>query len=236
MFSTNHIITPGECDYEGRLGLFDTFRLFQDLAGAHCYSLGADQPTVMKKGFFWLVAKTRFHFYERPKMAEEVQISTWAMNMKSHTSDRCYKMTNKSKILIEGKTEWAFLNINSGSLEKMQNVIDSDFPIFEEDVSFGSIPRFSLTENQKQIGTYKVTSMDIDVGNHMNNVAYIRAFLSLFPISSLTENKIQDISILYRNPAHEGDNLSITEDKTPNGKVFGLMLEENKPAAVILLN
>ncbi len=54
---------------------------------------------------------------------------------------------------------------------------------------------------------YRVRSTDIDVGGHMNNAAYLRAFFGAFSCAELAQMRISEIDAAFRAPCFEGDTL-----------------------------
>jgi acyl-ACP thioesterase len=59
------------------------------------------------------------------------------------------------------------------------------------------------------VNTYTVGSMDIDMGQHMNNVAYIRMLLGTFSVAELEAMDMQEVEISYRRGCFEGEELAI---------------------------
>ena len=56
---------------------------------------------------------------------------------------------------------------------------------------------------------HTVRSTDIDMGRHMNNVAYVRLLLDCFPASVLADGKIGSMEVHYAAPCLEGEELSV---------------------------
>ncbi len=69
-------ITPGCADASGRLGIYETFRAFMDIAAIHAKLIGVGFDDMAKRGLFWLTAKTKVIFYERPRMGELAVLRT----------------------------------------------------------------------------------------------------------------------------------------------------------------
>ena len=65
--------------------------------------------------------------------------------------------------------------------------------------------------------TYTVRPTDIDFGQHMNNVAYIRVLLDCFSAAQIASGKIASIEAHYAAPCLEGETLSVY--RKPEGEI-----------------
>ena len=62
---------------------------------------------------------------------------------------------------------------------------------------------------EELVQRHTVRSTDIDMGHHMNNVAYVRLLLDCFPASVLAGGEIASMEIHYAAPCLEGEELSV---------------------------
>ncbi len=77
---------------------------------------------------------------------------------------------------------------------------------------------------------YTVHSGDIDVGRHMNNVAYVRMMLDRFTTAQLSQFAVSEYEIVYKNPCYEGEKLRIcTRDS--GAQVLQTVLKANGSVA-----
>lgn len=231
--TTKLSVLPSSCDHTGRLGLFDTFKTFMDLANEHARILGIDQAVLMGRNQFWLTVKTRVRFYSRPKMDKPLVAETWPMKPGSLRTDRCYRLTCEGEPVAEGKTEWAVMDFSTGRLASLSTVFATDFEFNPDRVDIDEFPRIVLSEQPDEVrGPYRVSSSDTDMGMHMNNTAYVRALLGLFTTKELDQMDIQDICIIFKASAHEGDMLTMPIQRNGNIIDTGLVFEDGKPAVL----
>ena len=59
----------------------------------------------------------------------------------------------------------------------------------------------------EEFARYTVRSTDIDLGGHMNNVAYVRAIAGAFSCDEWQKMDIRELEIAFRAPCYEGDTL-----------------------------
>ena len=233
-------ITPGMCDYSGRLGIFDTFSLFMDLAAEHADLIGIGQPYMVAHSLFWLTVKTRIRFHERPFMMGRMTASTWPVKPTSFRTDRCYRLEHDGVVVAEGCTEWAVMNLKENRLEKLNDLFPESFRFSDDAVRFEGFPRIDPSFDEcTSLGEVTVTSSDVDLGHHMNNAAYIRAILGKHTTSQLEGMKIQEMSVIFKASAHEGDVLTLKERAgVPSEGIGGrtietaLLFPDGKPAVL----
>ena len=232
-YKADMTVLPSNCDFECRLGLYDTFRIFMDIANTHAGILGVGQSTLMDRNQYWLTVKTRIRFFRRPLMNASMQIETWPVRPGSLRSDRCYRLLDAEGPIAEGRTEWAVMDLNRGRLSNIKDIFPSELIFNEEDISVVDYPRIvACDDTYTEKGSYRVSSSDIDMGHHMNNTAYVRALLGIYSEQELREMDIQEMTMIYKTSAHEGDMLVLKEKRTDNIIEAGLYFPDGKPSVL----
>ena len=230
-YCTDIRIMPSQTDFVNRLGYYETFRMFMDLANSHAEKLGIDQFTLMNRNLFWLTVKTRIRFYRRPLMSDTVEGQTWPLKPGSLRTDRCYRLCDSQGPLAEGRTEWAIMDLSKGRLANLTEIFPQDLVFNEESFPIEDFPRIVPADGSYEIkGTYMVTSSDIDMGQHMNNAAYVRALIGMFSVQELKDMDIKEITVVFKTSAHEGDVLSMPFRRTGNTMETGLYFQDGKPS------
>ena len=203
-------VTPGYADASGRLGIYETFRAFMDMAAIHAELLGVGFAAMAAKGLFWLTVKTQVNFIKRPPMRSDVILRTWPEKPEKIRANRSYEALLDGETVITGKTEWAVINTENKRLVPMKGVFPEDLPF---DVPTACPDPFSHISDEFPddgiAGTYRVSSVDIDVGGHMNNAAYVRALIGAFTNKELAEMNVRRMEVIFRAPCFEGDELEI---------------------------
>lgn len=228
-------VLPSQVDFQCKLGYYDTFRFFMDLANKHATILGVGQRSLMERDLFWLTVKTRVKFFRRPEMAQTIQAETWPVKPLSLRTDRCYRLLDNQGLIAEGRTEWAILDMNTQRLAPVGNIFPTELVFNSEDFSVTDFPRLVPDNSSPALGTYHVTSSDIDMGIHMYNAAYIRALLGMISLSDLQKMDIQDFTIIFKSPAHQFDDLTYRELRTNNVIDCGFYFPDGKCAVLARL-
>ncbi len=230
----SQIIYPSLCDLEGKLSVAGVFSLFMDIATQHAEHLGVGAKDMLSRGLFWLTVKTKVRILRRPGMMETVTLTTCPLVPERMRAIREYAMEQNGELLAQGKTEWAVLDTTTGRLHPMKGIFApvltlSDEPAFP--AAFSRMdPDFSGCET---LGTWTVRATDIDLGGHMNNVAYLRALLSLLPSGELKAFPEGNVELFFRNSCFEGDELTFLRRPTPCGLEFGAFRPDGTPAILV---
>ena len=79
---------------------------------------------------------------------------------------------------------------------------------------------------------YAVRSTDIDLGHHMNNVAYVRLLLDCFSAKELASGNIQSVELHYSTPCFEGEALTVYKKSLDDGTCrIGIVKPDGKTAS-----
>ena len=235
-FTRKQTITPGICDASGRLGCADTFRLFQDVASEHAERMGLGGIAMQKQHAFWMTVRTRVHFYKRPRMMQEVDLSTWPMAPGRMRCDRCYRLSDDETLLAEGRTEWCVYDTQANAVRSTEGLFDPE-TVFS-DALLLPVPyarfRHDFAEDDRAC-THVVRASDVDVGRHMNNVAYLRMLMDSFSVAEQERMRITEMEILFCMPCFEGEALDVLRRRTDSGYEFGVRRPDGRYAALALL-
>ena len=229
LYEKRFMIPVSMTDATARLGYHDSFTLFMDLAGEQAEALGIGAAYMAKRGVFWLTVKTKIRFYERPRLNGLVTLATWPQEPEKLHFDRSYQITADGRTLIAGKTQWALMDIAAGRLRPVGEVYPAELTLDRApalDAPYAHIAEdFAGAED---CGSYIVRPTDVDLGGHMNNTAYVRALLDLFPTRTLKEAPIREIDALFRAPCFEGDTLRIQRRRAEGAQEFRMSTEGEK--------
>lgn len=225
------------CDASGKLGLWNAFALFQDAASEHAETLGVGLADMTARKSFWLTVRTRVHFYKRPGIMREVEISTWPAAPGNTRADRSYRIVCGGETLLEGRTEWCVYDTEKGAVKPMSEAgfIDG-LEYLEETALPAPYARFKHNFSDEDCALkYAVRTTDVDMGRHMNNVAYLRAIIDSFTVAELEAMEVSEMEILFCMPCFEGEQLDILRRKTDFGWEFGVRRPDGRYAALALM-
>ena len=230
-FSYEKIVDPSRTAASGLIKHSGCLDIFMDIAAVHSAMMGAGYYDLAAEGRFWITAKTRAVFYKRPKMMDKVTVTTWSRPPEFAKSDRHYAISDGEEVLVAGKTLWAVINLGTGKLERADYVYPEG-AVFDDDETVAE-PYEKITDDfpEEPFGSYKVKSIDIDVGHHMNNVAYARAVESLFSTEEWETMDPRMIELQFKSQCREGDVLEFK--KREEGKKLFLKAENAGKTALL---
>jgi len=223
-----------QCDNTSKLSIPSIFAMFGDLASEHAPQLGLGSDVLAEKNLFWVAVRTKIKIHKRPNMTESFTATSWPEAPGRVRCIRYYTISDATTLLAEGKTEWAIVDIDSGRPHKLSEIYPESMEHIPDTVcteDFSKIPEdFSGCE---LFGSIKVRSTDIDIGQHMNNAAYIRALFGLFTCAELESMNISDIEINFRAPCYEGETLEVFKRICDDANEFGIIRPDGKIAATV---
>ena len=219
------------CDNTGKLAIPHIFSLFMDLAAEHGDAIGLGMDALSDKGLFWLTVKTKVCIYRRPKLLQTLTAATWPEVPGRIRCDRSYELTHNGELIAAGKTEWAMLEVKTGRLARIADSYPPAIRHCEHTACKAPYARIPDDFSQcPEIGRYTVRSTDIDLGQHMNNAAYVHAIFGAFSCEELANMSIREVDVLFRAPCYEGDVLSIRRRETPDGPEIGVLRADGSTA------
>lgn len=233
-FETKFKTPVSLCESNGKLSIPAAVALFGDLASYHATKLKVGLDILSPKGLFWLAVKTKVKVHRLPSMMEEITAFTWPEKPNRIRCNRFYALKSEGELLIEGKTEWAIIDTNTGKLQRTDDIYEDGFEFSEDRVCEEPFDRFNIDlSNGENFPAYTVKSTDIDIGNHMNNAAYVRAFFGMLSCEEIEKLNIKEMEITYKTPCFEGETLTVKK-VDGDGCFYLAMLHKNESIASII--
>lgn len=233
---SSYHVPLSRCDLTGRLSIPDTFAACQDIATEHAERIGVGGNAMMSQGLFWLTARTRIRFHHRPGMLRSYELETWPCKPGPMRCDRFYRASIGDRLLFEGRTEWCVWNIRENKAQDPRGLFADDLEFSDEVCLSDPYRRFrhDFTEADR-VMDYTVLPSDIDLGNHMNNVAYPRLLSNSFTTAELASMPLREMELLFMMPCMEGDALSVYRRATDEGYEFGIRRPDGRWAAFAVM-
>lgn len=233
-FETGFAVQSSQVDALGRMSLPGIFDLFMDMASFHAQQLDVGYDAMHGRRAYWVAVRTRVRVVcQRPRLTEPVTARTWPGKPGAVKCDRFYTISRGGTVLVEGRTEWVGQNIDTGRVMKTTDFgYPAELEHRPERVCQAPFTRFREQPDPANLClTYTVGSRDIDMGRHMNNVAYIRMLLGTFTVAELEAMDIAEIEVSYSNACREGETLEVYRRRDGEGWHF-LVQKPDGTAAV----
>lgn len=102
-----------------------------DVAIGHCEALGFTFDRFRENGGVFVVRRHEIDYIKSALLGDELTMYTWSEPMEATRALRIYRLVRESdqKVVLEGKTFWAFINPNTGRPTAIpQNITEAFAP------------------------------------------------------------------------------------------------------------
>ena len=222
-------VMPSMCDENSLMSIPAMLDMFQDMAGIHAESVGIGALELENKGLFWIVSKIRLRVNSRPLVQEMLEATTWIQPADRVSCERDWSISKDGEQTAYVRSIWAALrrdNFRPGHMADFYP--DADFTMAPpDDIPFARMGK--KFEGAETLGEYRIRSIDIDRGGHMNNVNYVRAMLGCFTCAQLAEMNISELDMQFLLQCYEGETLRFVKRPSENGLMeVGALNEEGQ--------
>ena len=222
-------VMPSMCDENSLMSIPAILDMFQDSAGIHAESVGIGAFDLEERGLFWIVSKLRLRIVRRPQVLEQFEAETWIQPAERVSCERDWALNKDGEQLAYVRSIWAALkrdNFRPGHMADFYP--DADFNIAPpDDIPFTRMGK--SFDGAEALGEYRIRSVDIDRGGHMNNVNYVRALLGCFTCAQLEEMDIKELDMQFILQCYEGETIRFVKRPSEDGIMeVGALNEEGK--------
>lgn len=237
-FSFTQTVTPDLCGKMPKMQPPAAFMLFQNAASLHAEAIGNGTAALAQRDCYWVATHSRIDFYDDAKLMDALTVSTWVNPAKPGAvrGYRGYDIYTGGRRIAEGLTEWVVLNRETGFVRFSEFGFPEGFEFQDYAACGGKLRRFrdEFTDDEL-VYTFTVRASAIDIGRHMNNVAYVRAFLDCFSADEIASMPIKTMEARYITACMEGEELKIYKKQAENGYVLGARRADGKCASFLFL-
>lgn len=219
-----------EVDHTGRITLPGIINYFQDCSTFQSESIGLGVDYFAEHNRAWVLTYWQVVIEEYPRLAQEINIATWATEFKSMLGKRNFCMTDaEGKKLAYANSVWAYMDMKKGRPVR---------PSAEEVEPYGSgeplemdyQPRkIKLPESAVKKEPFAVRKYHIDTNEHVNNCQYVQMALEVLP----EEIQVHKLRVDYKKSAVLGDRIFPKYAKEEDRVVVELCDEGGKAYAVV---
>lgn len=234
-YTKEFLISTSLTDVKSTLSPDKVFTIFQDMASEHAEILGIGGYVMMDRGLFWMTIRTRIRAYRLPKLMEKVKALTWLAPFKDRDirSNRYYRLYAGEELLAEGCTEWAVYSFEKKTVVRLEEAHMPQIEFLPEEVTVSKFSRFhNEPAETDEVFSHKVVFSDVDLGQHMNNCAYVRAMFDTIELPEYKKLTPAEMEICFRAPSLPGETVSIRRRKEENGYLFTVMKPDGAESAI----
>lgn len=197
--------------------------LLQEVGGNHAQSVGfstdgfATTPTMRKLHLIWVTARMHIEIYRYPAWSDVVEIETWCQSEGRIGTRRDWIIKDYASDEVIGRatSKWVMMNQDTRRLQKVNDDVRDEYLVFCPKTPRLSFPeennkssrKISKLEDPAQHSRLGLTPRraDLDMNQHVNNVAYIGWVLESMPQEILDTHELQTITLDYRRECQHDD-------------------------------
>jgi acyl-ACP thioesterase len=198
-------VRASEMGPDARLRLPALFDLFQEAAGNNATALGWGSDVLLARGQTWILSRLTLRLAALPAWREDITVETWPAGAHRLWALREFRVAAADGTeLARATSGWILLDVaKKRPLRQSPEVTEAaktSPPRLIED-SFEPLPAPDADTGVP--GTpFKVTRYDLDLNEHANNVAILRALLTALPRAAAPPLTFEAD---FRGEAFEGD-------------------------------
>ncbi len=178
-------------------------RYMQDTANCHMAGVGPSYDDLISRGMSFVLSRITLRIDEPLRAHDEFESETFAVPSRGAAFGRCYRLTRGGKIIAEGDSTWALVNISDRTLVR---VGDLETGYGEEPPLDIGVPTRARIPRETELhctGEHRVTYADADLNGHMNNTRYPDLLCGF--AADMRGKRVETISISFVSEAPLGE-------------------------------
>ncbi|KAL8106594.1 LOW QUALITY PROTEIN: oleoyl-acyl carrier protein thioesterase, chloroplastic-like [Apium graveolens] len=197
--------------------------LLQEVGGNHAQSVGfstdgfATTPTMRKLHLIWVTARMHIEIYRYPAWSDVVEIETWCQSEGRIGTRRDWIIKDfaTDEVIGRATSKWVMMNQDTRRLQKVSDEVRDEYLVFcpktprlsfpeENNKSLKKISKLEDPAQHSRLGL-SPRRADLDMNQHVNNVAYIGWVLESIPQEVLYTHELETITLDYRRECQHDD-------------------------------
>lgn len=204
-FTQRFQVSDFDVDWNHRLTAGAFLRMAQQIATAHCDSLGMDDSFYQKNGAVFLMARVALQFYRVPKQGEILTLAT--MPETAHRA--LYKRITVARdeageCVAVADSRWILVDTHTHRILRRPPEAFQSLP-FDEQIPYELEMELSEPEELEACGSVRADYSRCDIYGHMNNTRYADAAVDALPIELLKTSCVKEMRIRYHNELPAGE-------------------------------
>ncbi|CAN1131136.1 Oleoyl-acyl carrier protein thioesterase, chloroplastic (Fragment) [Linum perenne] len=207
--------------------------LLQEVGCNHAQSVGfstdgfATTPTMRKLHLIWVTARMHIEIYRYPAWSDVVEIETWCQSEGRIGTRRDWIIKDyaNGEVIGRATSKWVMMNQDTRRLQKVNDEVREEYLVFcprEPRLSFPEANNRSLKKILKLEDPAQHSRLglvprraDLDMNQHVNNVAYIGWVLESMPQNVIDTHELQTITLDYRRECQHDDVVDSLTNEEP---------------------
>lgn len=201
---------------ESNLKLTSLMGYLQDISTRHYRALAGEKDTEA----LWVIVSWDIQLHRDVHGLQRIRVETTPVYFRRFLAIRAYKVFDEAgELVAEGYSKWAVIHRET---HQPHPVSDEFYVLFEIDKHNQMMPKleapyppasFVDTDQETSVRDYVAVAQDIDLNQHVNNIAYIRWALDSVSTEFLRDRSIASLRVSYKKEGMEGEPVVIESQK-----------------------
>lgn len=233
MYSFGSRVRYSEIDENLEMTVPAIINYLQDCSTFQSEDLGLGIDYLKQHHKAWWLSSWQIVLERRPRLGEEIVISTWPYDFKGMYGYRNFTIQDREgSYLVKANSTWFFFDTEAGrpikaGPEDIRGYGTGELPLQMEYAS----RKIELPKEYEEADPITVAKHHIDTNHHVNNAQYVQ-----IAREALTEDvKIQELRVEYKKAAVLGDLIYPRISRQENHDTVSLCDAKGSPYAVIWL-
>jgi len=191
------LVGPGDAAADGNAHLDAIVRWIQEIAYADVADSELREPGA------WVVRRTRLLVRRAPQFGERIELATFCSALGASVAERRTRIEGSEGADVDAAVLWVYIDDEKRTPERFTEEFMSIYgPSTEGRRARSGLKHPSPPEGAAR-STWRFGAADVDLANHVNNVAFVRILVDLVLGTSAVDGLELDAE--YRVPASAGD-------------------------------
>ncbi|NNF58178.1 MAG: acyl-ACP thioesterase [Rhodothermaceae bacterium] len=177
---------------------------FQEAAGNHAYAHDVDGGEAA--GWAWVMLRLRLRIHRLPAWRETGRLETWASGYRGALASREVRfLDSRSDVMAEGTSRWAVIDLVRRRPTRLPPAL-AHFPVPERPAPLTDEPPApKAPDSLEREVHFTVRHSDLDVNQHVNNVAYLDWALEAVPSAFREAHVLREVDLAFKAESVFGD-------------------------------
>ncbi|MCL2576382.1 MAG: thioesterase [Defluviitaleaceae bacterium] len=197
---------------DNTMSLCGLMEYVQEASLYHTHSIPGAFDYYDEMNWVWVLTHWQVEIYDTPKVADIINISTWAVGYKAYFGERGFEVMDKAgKRLLVANSNWILLDRNNLKPVRPTEYIAQKYGerhpfLITKDFGMPKMDGF----NPISTHNYTATRRDMDTNRHVNNVNYLKWVYNFIDDDLYLNYRPSTLKVAYKKETYPGDDLKIS--------------------------
>jgi acyl-ACP thioesterase len=201
---------------DGRVNLQSLFNFMQDIAAEHAIKLGYGRDDLLRRNHFWVLSRMFARLAGWPSWEDSIIVKTWPSGI-----DRLFAVRNYDLKYPDGRyigsasSSWLIIDRTTKKIQRPDEFLQrysSDNESIASPVR-NPVKLTKASESGDLSPAFRVTTNDLDVNLHTNNVNYLKWVTDTYDLNFIMNHRPCSAEINYLAEAIFNDDIVIRTSK-----------------------